>query len=189
MSIEEPEIPFWKQIKGYVTEVTVGSTRATVPVQIGKSKCNALIDIGASKIVMSDEYFQELMLPDLRQIYNIDIKSASGSKIKTTRITQCTFPIGKHSYTYDFVVCKTLSRPFILGINFLRQHLIDTCCTPSGKFGLRSHKTILIESLETSLAGFLIHTRNHIEIPGRHIIVLNAKVNPTEEHLGRMYNI
>ena len=81
MSIEEPEIPFW--IKGYVTEVTVGSIKgATVPVQIGKSKCNALIDTEASKSVMSEEYFQELMLPDLRQIYNIDIKSASGSKIK-----------------------------------------------------------------------------------------------------------
>ena len=100
-----------------------------------------------------------------------------------------TFSIGKHSYTYDFVVCKNFSRPFILGIDFLRQHLIDTCWTPSGKFGLRSHKTILIESLETSLSGFLIHTKNHVEIPGRHIIVLNAKVNPTEEHLDRMYNV
>ena len=81
MSIEEREIPFWNKIKGCVTEVTVGSTRGpTVPVQIGKSKCIAFIDTGASKSVMSEEYFQQLILPDLRQIYNIDIKS--GSKIK-----------------------------------------------------------------------------------------------------------
>ena len=39
------------------------------------------------------------------------------------------------------------------------------------------------------MSGFLIHTKSHVEIPGRHIIVLNTKVNPTEEHLGRMYNI
>ena len=100
-----------------------------------------------------------------------------------------TFSIGKHSYTYDFVVCKNLSRPFILGIDFLRQHLIDTCWSPSGKFALRSHKTILIESLETSLSGILIHTRNCVEIPRRHIIVLDVKVNPTEEHLGQRYNV
>ena len=87
------------------------------------------------------------------------------------------------------MVYKNLSRPFILGIDFLRQNLIDTCWTPSGKFGLRSHKTILIESLKTFLSGFLTHTKNHVEIPGRHVIVLNAKVNPTEEHVGRMYNI
>ena len=104
-------------------------------------------------------------------------------------VTQCTFSIGKHSYTYDFVVYKHLSRPFILGIDFLRQHLIDTCWSPSGKFGLRKHKTMFIESLETSLSGFLIHTKNHIKIPGRHIIVLDVKVNPTEEHLGTMYNV
>ena len=73
---------------------------------------------------MSEEYFQQLMLPDLRQIYNIDTKSASGSKIKTTVITTCTFSIGKHHYTCDFVVCKILSRPFILEIDFLRQNLI-----------------------------------------------------------------
>ena len=183
MSIEEREIPFWNKIKGYVTEVTVGSTRgATVPVQIEKSKCNALIDTGASKSVMSEEYFQQLMFPDLRQVYNIDIKSASGSKIETTRITTCTFSIGKHHYTYDFVVCKNLSKPYILGIYFLRQNLIDTCWTPSGKFGLRNHKTILIESFKTSITGFLVHTKNHIEIPKRHIILLNAKVNPTKEH-------
>ena len=35
----------------------------------------------------------------------------------------------------------------------------------------------------------MIQTKNHVEIPGRHTIVLNVKVNPTEEHLGRMYNI
>ena len=71
MSIEESKIPFWKQVKGYVTEVTVGSTKgATVPVQIGKSRCNALVDTGAFKSVMSEKYFQQLMLPDLKQIYN-----------------------------------------------------------------------------------------------------------------------
>ena len=73
--------------------------------------------------------------------------------------------------------------------DFLRQNLIDTCWTPSGKFGLRNHKTILIESLETSISGFSVHTKNHIKIPKRHIIVLNAKVNPIKEHLGQMYNV
>ena len=36
----------------------------------------------------------------------MDIKSASGNKIKMIGDTQCTFSIGKQSYTYDFVVCE-----------------------------------------------------------------------------------
>ena len=42
------------------------------------------------------------MLPGLKQIYNIDIKSASGNKLKILRLTKWTFSIGNHSYTYDF---------------------------------------------------------------------------------------
>ena len=74
MSIKEPKVSFRKQVKGYITELTVGSTKGvTIPVQIGNSKCNALVDTGASKSVISEEYFQQLMLPDLKQTYNTDI--------------------------------------------------------------------------------------------------------------------
>ena len=73
------------------------------------------------------------MLPDLKQIYNIDTKSASGNKLKILGLTKCTFSIGNHSYTYDFVVCKNISRRFILVIDILRQNLIDICWTPTSQ--------------------------------------------------------
>ena len=58
VSIEEPKEPCWDQIKGYIIEVTVGSTKgATVPVQIGQSQCNALVDTGASKSIISENTF------------------------------------------------------------------------------------------------------------------------------------
>ena len=111
VSIEELKIPCWDQIKGYVVEVAVGSTKgATVPVQIGKSQCNALVDTGATKSIISEKYFQQLMLPDLRQVYYIDKRSVSGNKLKILRLTKCTFSIGNHSHTYNFIVCKNISR-------------------------------------------------------------------------------
>ena len=61
----------------------MGSSKgATVPVQIGQSQCNALVDTGVSKSIISEKYFQYLMLPDLKQVYNIDIRSAPGNKLK-----------------------------------------------------------------------------------------------------------
>ena len=54
---------------------------------------------------------------------------------------------------------------------------------------MKNHETILIESLETYISEFSIHTKNQVKIPGRHIFVLDVKVNPTEEHLGKMYNM
>ena len=190
VSMEEPKIPCWEQIKGYVIEVTVGSTEgATVPVQISKSQCNVLVDTGATKSIISEKHFQQLMLPDLKQVYNIDIRSASGNKLKILGLTKCTFSIGNHLYTYEFVVCKNISRPFILGIDFLRQNLIDISWTPNGKFRLKNHEIILRKSLETYISEFSIYTKNQVQIPGRHVIVLDVRVNPTEENLGKMYNI
>ena len=74
-TIEDKGPPMWKYIKGYITEVRVGTTvGATVPIQIQNSKCNALIDTGATRSVMSETYYQSLMLPNPRQVYNIDVR-------------------------------------------------------------------------------------------------------------------
>ena len=47
----------------WVGQVTVGTTcGATIPVSIGASKCNALIDTGTMRCCMSEQYFQQLNL-------------------------------------------------------------------------------------------------------------------------------
>ena len=102
-SVEKDNIPLWKHIKGYITVVSVGtSTDAAVPIQVGNSKYNALIDTGATRSVMSESCYRDLMLPTPRQVYNIDVRSASGNKLKTIGMTECTFLLGKQPYTYNF---------------------------------------------------------------------------------------
>ena len=64
--------------------VSVGTTtEASVPVQVGNSKYNALIDTGATRSVMSEICYRNLMLPTPKQVYNIDVRSASGNRLKT----------------------------------------------------------------------------------------------------------
>ena len=99
-SVEKDDIPLWRHIKGNVTVVSVGTTTdASVPIQVGNSKCNALIDTGATKSVISESYYRELMLPTLKQVYNIDVRSASDNRLKTMGITECTFSLGNPPYT------------------------------------------------------------------------------------------
>lgn len=74
-------------MKGYVTEVKI---------QIQNSKCNVLIDTGAARSVMSETYYQSLMLPNPRQLYNIDVRSASGAKLRTSGIAKCEFAMGRN---------------------------------------------------------------------------------------------
>ena len=64
MPVEKNDIPLWKHIKGYVTVVSVGTTTdASVPIQVGNSKYNALIDTGATRSVISEIFNRNLKLP------------------------------------------------------------------------------------------------------------------------------
>ena len=164
-SVEKDDVPLWKHIKGYVTVVSVGTTTdASVPIQVGNSKCNALIDTGATKSVISESYYRDLMLPSTKQVYNIDVRSASGNKLKTIGITECTFSLGNQPYTYNFLVCKDLSRPIILGLDFLRANRIGTDWSDNGKFVLQQKNSVLVESIETYITRPRIYTNNHIDI-------------------------
>ena len=189
-SVEKSETPLWKHIKGYVTVVSVGTTTdASVPIQVGNSKCNALIDTGATKSVMSESYYRTLMLPIPKQVYNIDVRSASGNRLKTMGITECTFSLGKQTYTCHFLVCKDLSRPIILGLDFLRANRIGTDWSTTGKFVLHQKNTVLVESLETYITGPRIYTKNHIDIPGRTLAVLNVTVDIRKEHWNKNFYV
>ena len=115
--------------------VTIGNAMgATIPVAFGQTKCNVLIDTGAMKSCMSQTFYQQLMLPTMRSIYTYQVKSATGSNLCPMGITGCEFKIGDKGYKTDFVVCKNLTRPCILEIDFLRRHNIFAGWTAEGKF-------------------------------------------------------
>ena len=144
--------------------VTVGSAiGATIPTTFGQTKCNVLIDTGAMKSCVSQAYYQQLMLPSTRPIHTYQVKSGNGSNLCSIGITKCEFKIGQKKYRNDFVVCKNLIRPCILGTDFLKRHGIFAGWTPTCKFKLISH----VESLEVLIKGPMIHNRQGINIPGR----------------------
>ena len=118
----------------FVNMVTVGSAiGATIPTTFGQTKCNVLIDTGAMKSCMSQAYYQQLMLPATRTLHSCNIKSANGTNLCPIGITECEFKIGMKEYKNDFIVCKNLVRPCILGTDFLRKHGIWTGWSPTGK--------------------------------------------------------
>ena len=138
--------------------VTIGNAMgATIPVAFGQIRCNVLIDTGAMKSCMSQTFYQQLMLPTMRNVYPYQVKSATGSNLCPMGITGCEFKIGDKGCRTDFVVCKNLTRPCILGIDFLRKHNIFAGWTAEGKFKLISQQEFLVESLEVLMDGPMIY--------------------------------
>ena len=138
---------------------------------------------------MSQAYYQQLMLPTTRPIHTYQVKSANGSNLCPIGITECEFKIGQKEYKNDFVVCKNLIRPCILGIDFLKKHGIFAGWTPTGKFKLISQQEFLVESLEVLMKGPMIHNNKGIQIPERSLAMIKASIDTREFQVSQIFEV
>ena len=104
----------------HTEEVVIGSEQGTnFPAKIGTSVCNALIDTGATRSCINEKYYQNLSLMKIQFLQNISIRSATGSNLTPIGLVNCCFELGKTKFNNDFTVRKNLTRPLILGRDFL----------------------------------------------------------------------
>ena len=87
--------------------------------------CNALIDTGATRSCISEKYYQNLLLTKIQFLQNISVKSATGCNLTPIGLVNCSFELGKTKFNGDFIVCKNLTRPLILGRDFLIQNHVS----------------------------------------------------------------
>ena len=111
--------------------------------------CKVLIDTGASRSFIREDYYRKLhnakLMPMMR---DVRIRSATGRDVQTLGKTRIQFKLGITTYTTEFIVCKNLRRPAVLGIDFLRKNRLGTTWTEEGKFALQKGDDILVESIE-----------------------------------------
>ena len=130
-------------------EVVIGSEQGTTfPTKVGSTLCNALIDTGATRSCMSESYYKTLQLNSICSILNTCVKSATGSNLSLLGIINCTFELGKIAFTNDFIVCKNLTRPLILGRDFLIKNHVTVRYSENGKCILTYHQEELIATLD-----------------------------------------
>ena len=100
----------------HTEEVVIRSEQGTTfPTKVGSTLCNALIDTGATRSCMSEAYYRKLQLNKIHLLSNTHVRSATGSNLSPLGIVNCTFELGKTAFTSNFIVCKNLTRPLILG--------------------------------------------------------------------------
>ena len=100
----------------HTEEVIIGTEHVmTFPTQIGALVCHALIDTGATRSRISEKYYQSLPLAKIQFMQNINVRSATGSNLIPLGLINCSFEQGKIKFNSDFIVCKNLTRPLILG--------------------------------------------------------------------------
>ena len=105
----------------------------TFPTKMGTTVCKALIDTGATRCCISEEYYRKLELSKIRLLQNVNLRSATDSNLAPIGLVNCTFVLGDTTFNCDFIVCKNLTRPLILGRDFLIMNHISVRYSENGK--------------------------------------------------------
>ena len=105
---------------------------------------------------------------------SVTVNMASGQNMGVAGDVQVNFKIGrKYSFTHRFVVCENLTRPFILGADFMSQHYMKLGWAPHKKRTLGYlDETIAVASQEVMNEPLVL--RNSIRIPARNCAVIPA---------------
>ena len=149
ITVTIPQEDYSENTVNHTEEVVIGSEQGTsFPTKVGTTLCNALIDTSATRSCMSEMYYRKLQLNKICILSNIHVRSATGSNLSPLGIVKCTFELGKTEFRSDFIVCKNLTRPFILGQDFLMRNQVTVRFSEDGKCILDYQQQELIASLE-----------------------------------------
>ena len=185
-----------KEVKKFsndkVMEITLDNTKsAVIPAKIAQEQCKVLVDTGASRCCIREDYFKKIPGTSLSLLKGVRIRSATGRDLQTLGRAECTFTLGGRDYKMEFIVCKNLRRPAILGLDFLRQNRIGTTWTPTGTFALQRGQEILVESIEVCFENTnpIITAYRHYTVPARSIMIVTAKANMQLQDQGRVFEV
>ena len=158
-------------------EVVIGSEQGTTfPTKVGSTLCNALIDTSATRSCMSESNYKRLQLNSICSLANTRIRSATGSNLSPLGIIKCTFELGKSAFTNDFIVCQNLTRPLILGRDFLIKNRVMERYLENGKCILNYHQEELIATLDI-INNPQLRTTTSVLLPGRMLAVIQINSN------------
>ena len=161
----------------------------TFKIYTGGFVFSCLFDSGAEISCMNVDTVAALGLLGKLTKSSVTVNMASGQNMGVAGDVQVNFKIGrKYSFTQTFVVCENLTRPFILGANFMSKHYMKLGWAPGRKRTLGYlDETIAVASQEVTNEPLVL--RNSIRIPPRNCAMVPAycaqmfsgKVVPCEE--------
>ena len=100
----------------------------------------------------------------------------------------CSFELGKITFNSTLIVCRNLTRPLILGRDFLLQHHITVCYATDGRCILDYQQHELIASIDIEDKPQLNMTHS-VTIPGRTLAIVCIYNNLDPNQSGSLYEI
>ena len=116
------------------------------------------------------------------------MRSASGSSLAPVGFMTCNVTLGNKTFQHDFVVCKHLMRPLILGREFLFENELKVYYSKTDECRLDYKQEELIATFETQ-DELTLSLKSGVYIPGRTVAVLNVDSSVQQYDVGQVYNV
>ena len=96
---------------------------STFPVIFTGTQCNAPIDTRVLHSFMSEDFYQQLVPPQIKQIFHLSLASASINTLSPLGTITCPLNPAGHSFEPDSIVWKNLTKSLIFGPRFYAKAL------------------------------------------------------------------
>ena len=96
--------------------------------------------------------------------------------------------LGNRTFQHDFVVCKHLMRPLILGREFLFKNELKVYYSKTGECRLDYKQEELVATVD-SQDDLTLTLKSGIYIPGRTVAILNVNSSVHQNDIGQFYNV
>ena len=116
------------------------------------------------------------------------MRSATGSNLAPIGLGNCTIVLEDATFNCDFIVCKNLTRPLILGRDFLIKNHISVRYSENGKYMLDHKQQELVAAVSVETKPHL-SIANSMTLPGRTLAVVHINNNSSPEQSGHLYEI
>ena len=161
-----------------VYTIDTGKSRGTTfKIDTGGYVFSCLFDSGAEISCMNMETIAALGLTSQITPSSVSVNMANGDHMGVAGDVRVHFKIGKKcSFTHSFVVCERLSRPFIIGEDFMRKHYMSLQWVPDNKRALGFQgETIAVAS--QAVLDEPLRLKNAIRIPPRSTVMAPGYCN------------
>ena len=139
-------------------------TGTTFPVTINlQVEVNALYDTGATRSCMNYDIFFNLGL-DLDDKPTPCVRTASGTDMGAVSFTTLMCTINGHIFTQQFIVCRSQTRPLILGQDFCVCYCTGCEWTPNGMKRFTTHCKLILE-IDEPKADQFFGVKKSVKIP------------------------
>ena len=100
----------------------------------------------------------------------------------------CNITLGNKTFQHDFVVCRHLMRPLILGREFLFKNELKVYYSKTGECRLDYKQEELVATID-SQGDKTLTLKSGVYIPGRTVAILNVNSSVHQNDIGHFYNV